>query len=99
MRRVVEMVSASRYIVVMSSSVGKTDSLNACGTYREMSSSTTEMLMFRVSSTSSSSVGSGTIIIPMMATTTQARTMSEYLDRKLLLWADMRVAILARPRL
>jgi hypothetical protein len=25
--------------------------------------------------------------------------MSEYLDRKLLLWADMRVAILARPRL
>ena len=49
----------------------------------------TEMLMFRVSSTSSSIVGSGTIIIPMMATTTQARTMSEYLDRKLLLWADI----------
>ncbi|MFY0574347.1 hypothetical protein ACN28S_08315 [Cystobacter fuscus] len=64
-----------------------------------MSNSTTEMLMFRVSSTSSSSVGSGTMSIPMMATTTTARTMSEYLERKPLLWADMRPAILARPRL
>ena len=54
----------------MSSIVGNDDSFSACGTYRLMSSRMTDRLMLNVSSTSSSTVGSGTIIIPMIATTT-----------------------------
>src|SRR5918996_2170096 len=41
----------------------------------------TDRLMFSVSRMSSRCVGSGTIIIPTMATTANARTMSEYFVR------------------
>ncbi len=80
----VETVSANRYMVVMSSSVGKIDSRSAPGMYNEINRMMTDRLMLTVSSTSSSNVGSGTINIAMMAMTTTASTMSEYLLRNLL---------------
>ena len=71
------MVSASRYIVVISRSVGNVESRSACGTYREMSSTVTAIAMLNVSSTSSSGVGSGTIIMATIETTRMASARSE----------------------